>query len=55
MDIQTVIVILIVVGAAIYLARKYYRAAKNAGGGGCGCGCGADCPNEKKAACGDRK
>lgn len=55
MDIQTVIVVLIVAAAAVYLARRYYRTAKNTGSGGCGCGCGGDCPAEKRSACGEKK
>jgi|GEM_PF-6822949 len=54
MDIQTIIVIAIVVVAAVYLVRKYTRAAK--GTGGCGCGCGeSECPAEKHDRCGEGK
>jgi hypothetical protein len=54
MDIQTIIVIAIVLVAAVYLIRKYTRAAK--GTGGCGCGCeGGGCPAEKRDHCGDGK
>lgn len=54
MDVQTIIVIAIVVVATVYLIRKYTRAAK--GVGGCGCGCGeSGCPAEKHDKCGEKK
>lgn len=48
MDIQTLIVILLVIFAVLYLARKYARSAKGKGGCGCGCDCGGSCPDSGK-------
>ncbi|MDR1044499.1 MAG: FeoB-associated Cys-rich membrane protein [Candidatus Adiutrix sp.] len=47
MDIQTIIVILLVFGAAVYLIRKYARAVRP---GGCGCGCDGGCSGGKRSA-----
>lgn len=55
MDMQTIIVIAIVLAAAVYLIRKYGRAVKGTGGCGCGCDGGGGCPAEKRDNCGDKK
>lgn len=49
MDAQTIIVVLIVVVAVVYLARKYGRAAKT--GDSCCSGCGGSCGAEKSSQC----
>ncbi len=36
---QTVIVILIVAGAAFWLARRFYNSLKKSDSSACGCGC----------------
>lgn len=53
MDIQSIIVMAIVLAASAYLIRKGRRAAR--GTGGCGCGCEGGCPAEKQGRCGGGK
>lgn len=39
---QTIVTLLIVAGAAFFLARRIYKSLKKSGPASCGCGC-SDC------------
>jgi hypothetical protein len=38
-QLQTILVILIVAGAAFYLVRRFYNSLKKSDSSACGCGC----------------
>ena len=41
--IQLAIILLAVIGAAVFLGRRYYRAYRSQASPSCGCGCEGDC------------
>ncbi|MDR2947451.1 MAG: FeoB-associated Cys-rich membrane protein [Candidatus Adiutrix sp.] len=51
MDMQSAAVVVISLVCVVFLARKYFRAAKGGGGCGCGCGQGRGCPVHKRHQC----
>lgn len=50
MEIQTLIVVAIILAAAAYLGNRFYRTARSAReGDGCASGCGCDAPASRTA------